>query len=136
MIKGLTHAAIWVSDMDRALDFYLRIPGIREHFRLHRDDGTLRLIYLRVAPYQFVELFPRAQAAYQQPSNAGYSHICLETDDIHGLCRELVANGITPDSEPRMGADGSLQVWIHDPDGTPIEFQQFVEGSMHHEKQP
>lgn len=134
MLKGLTHAAIWVSDMDRALDFYLRIPGVREHFRLHREDGSLWLVYLRIAAYQFIELFPRASGPYQPPTSAGYSHLCIETDDIHAFHGELVAAGIPPDSEPRMGADGSWQIWIHDPDGTPIEFQQFVEGSMHHDR--
>jgi lactoylglutathione lyase len=134
MIKGLTHVAIWVTDIDRSMDFYLRIPGVKEHFRLHKEDGGLWLIYLRIAPYQFVELFPRAQGSYQPPTHAGYSHLCMETDDIHGLYKELVANGVTPDFEPKMGADGSLQIWIHDPDGTPIEFQQFIEGSMHHDK--
>ena len=133
MIKGLTHVAIWVSDMDRALDFYLRLPGVKEHFRLTKDDGSLWLIYLRVAPYQFIELFPRAQGQYEMPKNAGYSHVCLETDDIQALYDTLMANGIKPDFPPKMGADGSWQIWIHDPDGTPIEFQQFVEGSLHHE---
>ncbi len=133
MIKGLTHAAVWVTDMDRALDFYLRLPGVREHFRLNREDDSIWLVYLRVAQYQFIELFPRAGGPYESPTNAGYSHLCLETDDIRALHGKLVEAGITPDSEPRMGADGSWQIWIHDPDGTPIEFQQFVEGSMHHD---
>jgi len=135
MLRGLTHVAIWVTDIERALDFYTRIPGVHEHFRLHKDDGSLWLIYLRIAPYQFVELFPRATGSYVQPTHAGYSHFCIETDDIRTLHGELVANGITPDSEPRMGADGSWQFWIHDPDGNPIEFQQFIEGSLHHGRQ-
>ncbi len=134
MLKGLTHVAVWVTDIDRALDFYLRIPGVREHFRLHKEDGSLWLVYLRVADYQFIELFPRASGPYERPTHAGFAHFCMETDDIAALHRELTANGIIPDSEPRMGADGSWQMWIHDPDGNPIEFQQFIEGSMHHER--
>lgn len=134
MLKGLTHVAIWVTDIERAMDFYLRIPGVKEQFRLQKEDGSLWLVYLRIAPYQFVELFPRAEGPYERPTNAGYSHFCIETDDILALHRELVAKGITPDSEPRMGADRSWQIWIHDPDGNPIEFQQFAEDSMHCEK--
>ena len=131
MLKGLTHVAIWVTDIERSLDFYLRIPGCTEHFRLHKEDGSVWLIYLRVGPNQFIELFPRAQGPHERPANAGYAHCCLEVDDMQAWHRALIEAGITPKSEPRMGADGSWQVWIDDPDGNPIEFQELVPGSMH-----
>lgn len=130
MLIGLSHIAIWVTDMDRSIDFYLKIPGVSEQFRLNKDDGSIWLIYLRVGPRQFVELFPRAQGPYERPTNAGYSHFCLEVDDIQAMYEALVANGITPKSEPKLGADGSFQIWIDDPDGNPIEFHQFTEGSL------
>ena len=131
MLKGLSHVALWVTDIDRSLDFYLRIPGLTEHFRLHKEDGSLWLIYLRVGPNQFIELFPRAQGSYQRLTHAGYSHCCLEVDDMQAWYRSLIKAGITPKSEPKMGADGSWQVWIDDPDGNPIEFQELAPGSMH-----
>ena len=33
--------------------------------------------------------------------------------------------GLSP-SEPRVGGDHSLQIWIEDTDGNPIEFHQFT----------
>lgn len=135
MLRGLTHVAVWVTDIERALDFYKKIPGVEEHLRLQKDDGALWLIYLRIAPYQFIELFPQADTDYEQPAKSGYSHFCIETDDIHALHADLVSKGITPNSAPKMGADGSWQFWIRDPDGNPIEFQQFLERSLHHGKE-
>ena len=130
MIKRLSHIAIWVTDMDRSLEFYLRLPGVEEQFRLTKDDGSVWLVYLRVAPGQFIELFPRAEGPYERPTNAGYSHFCLEVDDIQALYRAFVESGLTPKGEPKLGGDGSWQLWIEDPDGNPIEFHQFTPDSM------
>ncbi len=130
MIKGLSHIAIWVTDMDRSLDFYMRLPGVKEQFRLTKEDGSVWLLYLKVAPGQFIELFPRADGPYECAANAGYAHFCLEVDDIQALHKALVDAGLTPDCEPRLGADGSWQMWIKDPDGNPFEFHQFTENSM------
>lgn len=126
MLKGLSHIAVLVTDVERSVEFYTRIPGISEHFRLHQDDGSVWLVYLRVADRQFIELFPRASGRYEYPKVAGYGHFCLEVDDIRAMYRDLVANGITPRSEPVLGADGSLQMWVDDPDGNPFEFHQFT----------
>ena len=130
MIKRLSHVAIWVTDVERSLDFYLRLPGAKECFRLTRDDGALWLVYIEIAPRQFIELFPRAEGAHERPTNAGYSHFCLEVDDIQELHRVLLTSGITPKSEPKLGGDGSWQLWVEDPDGNPFEFHQFTENSM------
>lgn len=129
MLKGFSHAAIWVTDIDRAIDFYTRIPGVKEHFRLYYEDGSLWLVYLQFAPMQFLELFPRGKGPYERPTNAAFAHICLEAEDIHSFYDAVVANGITPRDEIKLGADGSYQFWIDDPDGNPIEFQQFVPSS-------
>ncbi len=133
MLRGLAHVAIWVTDVARALDFYKRIPGVKEHLRLHYEDGSLWLVYLRVGPRQFVELFPRARGPYERLTNAGFSHLCLEVDDIHEFHSALIENGLTPKTEPKIGADGAWQLWIDDPDGNPIEFQQLTPDSMHME---
>lgn len=131
MIKGLTHTAVRVTDMDAALDFYCGKLGLQEQFRLTRDDGSLWLVYLRIADRQFIELFPGAEKPYERTSAAGPVHLCLEVEDIHAAHAELLARGGSPHSEPKLGADGAWQFWTNDPGGNPIEFQQFTERSMH-----
>jgi len=130
MLIGLTHVAIAVQDLDASLAFYKKIPGIEEKFRLLFDDGTVRLVLLEVAPRQFLELFPGAKSPYQASTSAGPMHICLEVDDIHAMHRQILQHGIQPDADPRMGADHSMQFWINDPDGNPIEFHQFTKDSV------
>lgn len=128
-IIGLTHAAIRVSDMDRALDFYCRGLGLREKFRLTRDDGSIWLVYLQVGPKQFVELFPGASGPREDDGRAGPVHFCLEVDDIQQTYRELLSRDLPMRGEPVLGGDGSWQIWTSDPDGTQIEFHQFTEQS-------
>lgn len=123
---SLSHAAIYVTDLDAALDFYCGKLGFQEHFRLQHDDGQVWLVYLRVSDGQFVELFPKAEAPHQRTSAAGLQHLCFETPDIHELHAHLTGLGASPHSEPKLGADGAWQFWISDPDGMPIEFQQFT----------
>ena len=125
MVTGITHVGVWVSDLERSLNFYLGVPGIEEAFRLRKEDGTLMLVYLKVAPQQFVELFPGGSGGKQD--NSGYFHVCLQTDDIHGLHQELLSRGFSPRNRPeRHDDDHTWQFWIDDPDGNAIEFQQFT----------
>ena len=81
MLKGITHVALSVAEIDRSLEFYRKL-GAEETFRLLREDGSLGLVYLRVAGTQFIELFPGANGPHERPSNARYVHMCLEVDDI------------------------------------------------------
>jgi lactoylglutathione lyase len=131
MLKGLSHVAIAVTDPDQALEFYLKIPGIKEHFRLFRDDGTLGLIYLKVGPNeQFIELLPRAVGKHEMAHTAGYRHVSLWVEDMDALYNAVIANGLTVGVPPKMGGDGAIQMWMDDPDGNPIEFHQLLPDSL------
>lgn len=112
--------------MDKSLDFYCRILGLPEQFRLTREDGGLWLVYLKVAERQFIELFPGAKGSYVRPDTPAMVHICLEVDDIQAAYREFTSRGLVPHKEPILGGDSSWQFWTSDPDGNPVEFHQFT----------
>ena len=124
-ILDIGHPAYGCHDLDAALQFYA-LFGIEESFRLVKEDGGVRLIYLHVAGDRFIELFPggppREQHASQQQQS--YRHLCLVTDDIKGMVEHLRGNGITIDTEPKLGLDFNTQAWVKDPDGNPIELMQ------------
>lgn len=124
MITDLGHAAFRVHDLDRALAFYARL-GIHEAFRLHREDGSLMLVYLHIAGDRFIELFPGG-APPDPERRASFMHLCLLTDDIHATVARLRAEGVPIDREPTVGLDHNWQAWIHDPDGNPIELMQLT----------
>lgn len=127
MITDLAHAAFAVADVDRALAFYAKL-GIEEAFRLTRDDGSLRLVYLHVGGDRFLELFPGGPDA---PSGhpQSFKHVCLRTDDLAADVERFRAAGVAIDREPSLGLDRNLQAWITDPDGNQIELMQLAEDS-------
>ena len=126
MITGITHAAFRVTDLARSLEFYSGVLGFTEQFSLTRENGDPWLVYLKIADHQFIELFPGAEGPFEKPANSALVHICLEVDDIQATYEELTGRGLIPHGEPKLGADGSWQFWTSDPDGNPIEFQQFT----------
>jgi lactoylglutathione lyase len=127
MITDIGHAAFAAYDLDRSLEFYALL-GIHESFRLHRDDGSLMLIYLHVAGDRFIEVFPGGPPPDPQRKGS-FMHLCLLTDDLHALVADLTEKGIVLMRELKVGKDGNWQAWIRDPDGNAIELMQLVEDS-------
>lgn len=127
MITDLGHTAFRVHDLDAALAFYAKL-GINESFRLHRDDGSLMLVYLHISGDRFIELFPGGlEPSSDRPHS--FMHICLVVDDLRSTVDSIRAQDIAIEREPIEGKDGNLQAWIRDPDGNAIELMQLIESS-------
>jgi lactoylglutathione lyase len=128
---GLGHAAIRVKDIDASLDFYCTKLGFPEMLRLHRDNGDLWLVYIRVTDTQYIELFPYAVGERAQPrEQVGLNHLCLTVKNIDDTVRQLAEIGI-PLIQPLVdGACGNRQAWIEDPDGNRFELMQMRPESM------
>jgi len=127
MITDLGHAAFAVRDLGAALAFYAKL-GLAESFRLHREDGSLMLVYLHVGGDRFLELFP--DGPEPDPDRVqSFMHVCLLTPDLRAAVEALRADGVVIEREPKVGLDGNLQAWIRDPDGNAIELMQLVESS-------
>lgn len=124
-ILDIGHPAFGCHDLDAALAFY-SLLGIDESFRLLKDDGSVRLVYLHVAGDRFIELFPGGPPPGDQATRdvQSYRHLCLVVDDIEESVEHLRVNGVTIDIEPNVGLDHNIQAWMKDPDGNPIELMQ------------
>jgi lactoylglutathione lyase len=125
MITNLGHVAFWVKDLDRSLEFYTKVIGLKEAFRLYRDDGSLGGVYLYISPNNFIEIFPSTgdSPAHEQ-GKTGYSHFCLQVDDAKKSLEELRARGAPIDVELKTGISRCIQFWTHDPDGNRFEFME------------
>jgi lactoylglutathione lyase len=125
-ITDLGHSAFRCADLEKSLAFYALL-GITESFRLHRDDGSLMLVYLHVAGDRFIELFPNGS----EPADpkGSFMHLCLVTNDIHVDVDHLRSQGVEIWREIKQGLDGNLQAWVKDPDLNQIELMQLSEES-------
>ena len=124
MITDLGHIALATHDLERSLSFYARL-GIREAFRLYRDDGSLLLVYLHVADDRFVEIFPGGPAP-DHNRQSSFRHLCLLTDNLPTTVEQLRQAGVVIEREPSVGLDHNWQAWIRDPDGNAVELMQLV----------
>lgn len=124
-ITDLGHLALGCRDLDASLAFY-SLLGIKEAFRLNREDGSVILVYCHISGDRFIELFPGGPAAEDRAatSTQSFKHICLVSDDLVNDIENLRSHGITIDVEPKMGLDANTQAWFKDPDGNAIELMQ------------
>ena len=130
-VTGLDHVVVTVSDLDAAVDFYARLPGV-EHVTYGGSDTTdaprhaLRVGDQKINLHEAGdEVEPRAPAA-----EPGDSDLCLLTDTAaENLAAEVADAGIDSELGPveRTGARGTLTaVYIRDPDGSLIEVATYA----------
>jgi len=131
MITSIGHVAVRVSDLEKALDFYQKVLGLPEIFRLKHDDGRPWLVYLKVGDDTFVELFPEGGPRGEVQGNpVGYVHLCLHVDNMEETLAELAERGLDTSKGPSKGKDGNWQYWLADPDGNRIELMQIMPDSL------
>jgi catechol 2,3-dioxygenase-like lactoylglutathione lyase family enzyme len=126
-ITGISHVNFRVSDLEAARAFYTGVLGYPEAFAMKKMDGSLSNISLKVNDTQFIELSP----GLKPEETNRLTHVSLVTSDMPTLHRMLTERGLNPTPLRPAGQDGTLGIRIADPDGNPIEFTQYLPGSMH-----
>ena len=130
-VEGLSHVAVRTKNMQDSIRYYTEVLGLREAFRMHREDGTLATVYLIIAPGQYLELFTGGvRERTGGPDVTGFCHICLMTKDIRRSYETVRDAGGPLDSEIRRGQSQCRMFWTHDPDGTQIEVMEMPPESL------
>jgi len=122
MIKSLAHVCLLSKDLQKTLDFYTGILGLRKKFDFERQGGLFGF-YLEVCPGQFIEVFQTTED--RSEVKGGITHLCLEVEDIEHVRSALLAAGVVV-TEKKLGADHSWQAWCKDPDGIDLEFHEYT----------
>jgi len=123
MLKALAHVCFRVQDLDASIEFYVEKLGLQHAFDFINDRGERFGVYLHVGGRNFVELFKAQPGEPEKPRS--WQHFCLEVDDVPSTAEALRAKGLEV-TEPHLGADGSWQVWVADPDGNRIELHGYT----------
>ncbi len=127
MVKGLAHVCFRVRDLDASVAFYRDVLGLQTAFAFRREDGQKFGQYFHVGGRTFLELF-RADRVDPRPEHPGYSHFCLEVDDIRATVKSLEGREVEV-SPVVKGSDHSWQAWLSDPDGNRIELHEYTDDS-------
>ena len=128
---ALSHVAIRTRNIMDSMRYYTEVLGLREAFRMFREDGALSTVYLFIAPGQYLELFADGtREGVTGPDVIGINHICLMTKNIQYSYETVRKAGGPLDSEIKRGKSRCLMFWTHDPDGTRIEMMEMPPESM------
>ena len=98
--------------------------GFKKKFDFIKD-GKLFGIYIDLGNKNYLEFFYSEDKAN---NNGSIKHFCFEVENLDLTMKKLKNAGIEV-TEKKFGTDKSWQCWITDPNGIPIEIQQYTQES-------
>ena len=121
----LLHTMIRVRDLDRSLDFYIRLLGMTLLRRIDYHGGRFTLAFVGYgseASTAVLELTHNWDQAEPYLVGTGFGHIAIGVPDIAGTCQQLAAEGVPVPRPPGPMAHGSTVIaFVEDPDGYRVE---------------
>lgn len=148
MINGAHHVSLSTADMEAMLYFYRDLLGLRQvsdggfgpgempafETVVGLRDTRVRSAWLHVGNV-FVEIFEYAEPTPTKLSPArscdvGLRHIAFDVTDIDDEYDRLKAAGITFLSAPQTIGGVVRAVYLRDPDGNIVEFQEVLPGGQ------
>ncbi len=120
----MLHTMIRVGDLDRSIDFYTRLLGMKLLRRKDYPDGRFTLAFVGYGDeidHTVIELTHNWDTqAYDL--GTGFGHIALAVPDIRAACDGLAAAGAKIPRPPGPMKHGSTIIaFVEDPDGYRIE---------------
>ncbi|MGJ8559494.1 MAG: methylmalonyl-CoA epimerase [Litorimonas sp.] len=135
MIGPLNHVGVAVPDIRKAIEFYRDVLGatdITEPQPLPPQGVSYAFVTLPSGQIELIEPYgeksPILKFLDRNPKG-GQHHVCFEVDDIHLAKSTMEARGMRVLNEPRIGAHGTLVVFLHpgDSGGVLIELMETPE---------
>lgn len=136
------HVALVTPDIDRLVDFYTKLLGVKPHNRIDNirnspkldDIANIDSLKLRVAWFKTgnitLEIWqfdnPRTRTPDSPPpfTQIGYTDICFEVGNLNRTYQQLRTDGLTFLSTPVSGTE-SASVFLRDPDGNLLSLAEF-----------
>lgn len=122
----IIHAGIVVNDRALIDRFYVDILGFRPYWHGGMTEDATSWVAMQVPDgTDWVEYMLNIRADADKHTLGVMNHIALGVPDIHARQQELIAHGVQPKEEPKIGRDGKWQLNLYDADQTRIEFMEF-----------
>lgn len=120
----LLHTMLRVGDLDRSIDFYQNVLGMKLLRRKDYPDGKFTLAFVGYGDESENTVI---ELTYNWDTDSyaigeGYGHIAIEVDDVYEAVDELRNRGgkVIREAGP-MNAGTTIIAFIEDPDGYAIE---------------
>lgn len=123
----LLHTMLRVGDLDRSIDFYTHVLGMKLLRRKDYPGGSYTLAFVGYGDEQdstVLELTHNwGTGAYEL--GTGFGHLAIGVDDIYATCAAIAAKGGRVVREPGPKQHGtSVIAFVEDPDGYKVELIQ------------
>jgi lactoylglutathione lyase len=116
-----------VGDLDRSIDFYTNVLGMKVLRKNDYPDGKFTLAFVGYGPESenaVLELTHNWDTKSYE-LGTGYGHVALEVDDAYAACAEVKKRGGNVIREAGPMKHGTTVIaFVEDPDGYKIEFIQ------------
>jgi lactoylglutathione lyase len=121
------HASIRTSNVERSIDFYTRLLGLKVLSRREIKQTNAEIVFLQDAAGEGCSLeltFYRDQKKFTQPEYEErlFDHLAFTVSDINQTIAVMREEKVAITDEPfKLGPDGPNIAFVEDPDGTLIE---------------
>lgn len=123
----LLHTMLRVADLEKSIDFYTRVLGMKLLRRKDYPDGKFTLAFVGYDTEEKAAVLELTHNWEVDSYDLGtaYGHIAIEVDDAYKACEAVKASGgkVTREAGP-MKHGSSVIAFVQDPDGYKIEFIQ------------
>ena len=123
-MQRILHTMLRVGDMQRSIDFYTQVIGMRVLRTLDQPTDNYVLTFLGFGDESktcVLELTYNYGISEYNIGNA-YGHIAISVDDCYTACADIKSKGgkVTREAGPLPGSDETI-AFVVDPDGYQIE---------------
>jgi lactoylglutathione lyase len=120
------HTMLRVMDLDKSIDFYTRLLGMKLLRRRDFPSGKFTLAFVAYGEGNpgaaEIELTHNWERKEPYDIGSAYGHIAIAVPDIYKTCERLAEEGVKiPRAPGPMAHGGSVIAFIEDPDGYKIE---------------
>lgn len=121
MIGRLNHVGVAVPSIDEAKATYRDLYGVPESAMTEKRDMPeqgVRFAFVNVANSQIELIEPLGETSpirnfLEKNPKGGQHHVCFEVKNIYEARDAMKAKGATVLGEPRIGAHGTLIIFVH-----------------------
>lgn len=121
----LLHTMLRVYDLEKSLDFYTRLLGMKLLRRSDYEGGRFTLAFVGYGDEKdtaVLELTHNWDQAEPYAIGTAYGHIALGVPDIYATCEQLAKEGVKIPRPPGPMKHGTTVIaFIEDPDGYKVE---------------
>lgn len=138
MIGRLNHVGVAVPSIEAAKRTYMDLYGVSAADITATGEMPaqgVRYAFVNVANSQIELIEPLGENSpiakfLEKNPNGGQHHVCFEVKNIHEARDAMVAKGATVLGEPRIGAHGTLIIFVHpkNSNGVLIELMEEPKG--------